>query len=139
MKFQHDIILNRDGDDFILLTNNLTNAKGDSAYIEYVIDQTTFALFSPEFEECIAVLLAAELCPMLGRSLEVRREFLAEYENITIPKCKRDIQSQADKTSVMLPDYSGGRSSRNQFHGHRWISSNVRCHRRCVRYGFMAL
>jgi hypothetical protein len=108
--YQNKPILNKDGNGFILLTNSLTNLGGDTAYIEYCIDQTTFSLFSPEFEECIAMLLAAELCPIVGRNLETRQAILAEYEQKTIPDAQRAIQSQGDNTSRFIPDFSGGRS-----------------------------
>ncbi|KKM80628.1 hypothetical protein LCGC14_1337950 [marine sediment metagenome] len=108
--YQSKPILNIDGDGFLLLSNSLTNCDADSAYIEYVIDQTTFAMFSPQFDECLAMLLAAELSPLVGRDTEFRQAMLVEYENRTIPKAKRDNQSDSDLTSKFVPDYSGGRS-----------------------------
>jgi len=111
-EYQCKKILNRDGDGLILLTNDLTNEGGDSAYIEYCIDQETFTLFSPAFEECIAMLLAVELCPILGRDLETRQKLLVEYKKITIPDAKRFNQSQLNNHSRIIPDYSGGRSGR---------------------------
>lgn len=108
--YQNKPILNIDGDGFLLLSNSLTNRNVDSAYIEYVIDQTTFAMFSPQFEECLAMLLAAELSPMVGRDTEFRQALLFEYEKSTVPKAMRDNQSNSDLTSRFVPDYSGGRS-----------------------------
>jgi hypothetical protein len=111
-EYQYQTILNKDGDGLLLLTNDLTNSDTDSAYIEYCIDQTDFDLFSPALEECIAMLLAVELCPILGRNLEVRQRLLVEYEQITVPEAKRNIQSQQDNSArTVHPDYSGGRSS----------------------------
>lgn len=110
-EYQYQTILNKDGDGLIMLTNNLSNAGADSAYIEYCIDQTTFALFSGAFEECIATLLAAELCPILGRNLEVRQRILLEYDNLTVPNAKRYNQSQQNKFTESSPDFSGGRST----------------------------
>ena len=109
-EYQHRVILNRDGDGYILLTNHLTNAAGNSAYIEYIIDQQTFALFSPAYEECIAVLLAAELCPIVGKNMEFRRGLLAEYIEKTVPEAQRDNQSKQNNRSKFVPDFSGGRS-----------------------------
>ncbi len=109
-KYKCRTILNRDGDDLILLTNEKTNADGDSAYIEYCIDQTDFTLFSSAFEECIATLLAAELCPILGRNLEIRQRLLVEYDQITVPDAKAYNQSQFDNYSKATINYRGGRA-----------------------------
>lgn len=110
-KYQCKTILNRDGNGFILLSNSLTNCDADSAYIEYVIDQTTFARFSPQFDECLAMMLAYELSPMVGKDYEFRVAMRLEYKKVTIPEAKRDNQSDSDLTSKFVPDYSGGRSS----------------------------
>lgn len=109
-EYQYQPILNKDNDGLILLTNTLSNADADSAYIEYVIDQTGFTLFSSAFEECIATLLAAELCPIIGRNLEVRQRLLLEYDQFTVPNAKRFNQSQQNNSAKTVPDYSGGRS-----------------------------
>lgn len=109
-EYQYQTILNKDGDGLIMLTNDLTNAGADSAYIEYVIDQTTFTLFSPALEECIATLLAAELCPILGRNLEIRQRILIEYDQLAVPEAKRYNQSQFNNAAKVVTDFSGGRS-----------------------------
>ena len=111
-KYQGRTILNRVGDGFIWLTNEKTNADGDSAYIEYCIDQQTFTLFSPGFEEAIAMLLAAELCPNLGRDLDTRQRLLTEYEGLTISDSKRNNQSQFETEAHTPTNYRGGRSKR---------------------------
>ncbi len=77
-EYQYRTILNKDGDGSLLLANEKTNKDGDGAFIEYVIDQTTFTEFSSAFEEAIVTLLAAELCPLLGRDLKTRQAILAE-------------------------------------------------------------
>lgn len=110
-RYQNQPILNRDGDGFILLSNNFTNLNRDSAYIEYCIDQTTFAMFSPELEECLAMLLAAELSPIVGRDTEFRQSLLLEYKEFTVPGAQAAIQSQFDNYSRDLPGYKGGRSN----------------------------
>lgn len=109
--YQSKTIMNINGNGFLLLSNSLTNCDADSAYIEYVIDQTTFAMFSPQFDECLAMLLAAEVSPMVGRDAEFRQAMLVEYKTKTVPEAKRDNQSDADLTSKFVPDYSGGRSA----------------------------
>ena len=105
-------ILDRDGEGLILLTNDLTDKDGNSAYIEYCIDQQTFTLFSPGLEECIAVLLAAELCPNLGRDPETRQKLIAEYKALTVVEAKRNNQSQCNITAKIPTNYRGGRSQR---------------------------
>lgn len=110
-RYQNQHILNRDGNGFLLLSNNLTNLNRDSAYIEYIIDQTTFALFSPEYEECLAMLLAVELAPIVGRDTEFSDRLLLKYDQLTVPMAQAAIQSQIDNYSRDLPDYKGGRSN----------------------------
>lgn len=111
-EYQFLPILNKDEDGFLWLTNHKTNDDADSAYIEYCIDQTTFALFSPGFEEALAMLLAAELCPNLGRDEEVRQRLLAEYRAFTISESKRNNLSQYDNEAHVPANYRGGRSNR---------------------------
>lgn len=113
-EYQNKPILNKDGDGFVLLTNFLTNLDRSGAYVEYCIDQEDFALFSPALEECIATLLAAELCPVVGRNLEVRQGLLAEYDRFTVPEAQRNNQSQSNNFSKHVNDFSGGRT-RNSF------------------------
>lgn len=111
-EYQHDIVLNRDGDDFILVTNDLTNQDRDSAYIEYVFDQITFSMFSPELEECLAMKLGAELAPMVGRNYEFRTAMLVEYQKLTIPETLRKIHGKENNYSKFIPDFSGFRTRR---------------------------
>lgn len=110
-EYQCDTVLNRDGDGFILVTSDKTNKNGDSAYIEYVFDQTTFAMFSPELEECLAMKLGAELAPMVGRNYEFRVAMLVEYRELTIPEALRKIHSRENNSSKVVNDFSGGRSA----------------------------
>jgi len=67
-------------------------------------------LFSDALVECIATLLAAELCPIIGRNLEVRQRLLLEYKELTVPDAKRFNQSQFNNSAKTVPDYSGGRT-----------------------------
>lgn len=111
-EYQHDVILDRVGKGRVLLTNDLTNLGGDSAYIEYCIDQTTFAVFSPAYIECLIHMLAIKLCPNIGsRDLETRGALIAEFDNVIIPRTKAYNQSQFNNTAKVVPDFSGGRSS----------------------------
>lgn len=109
-QYQCDKILNIDGDGFLLVTNFLTNCDADSAYIEYCIDQTAFAMFSSQLEEALAMMLAYELCPIVGKNLETRQAILVEYRRTTVPGTLMANQAQTNKTSKHVPDYSGGRS-----------------------------
>lgn len=108
--YQYQTILNKDNDGLLLLTNDLTNADGDSAYVEYCIDQQTTALYSPGFVEAISTMLAAELCPVVGKDLKTRQQLLVEYKELTIADIKRANQSQFNNHSKKVADYSGGRS-----------------------------
>jgi hypothetical protein len=109
--YQYRRILNKDGDGWLLLTNSLSNLGGNGAYIEYCIDQTDFTLFSPAFEEVIAMLLAYEICPIVGRNLEVRQRLMVEYRQVTVPDAKRENQSQFNNRAKVVTDFSGGRTS----------------------------
>jgi hypothetical protein len=109
-EYQNKVILNRDGDGFILLANVFTNTGGDGAYIEYIIDQDDPSLFSDGLVECIAMLLAAELCLIIGRDLKTRQQLLLEYKTISVPEAKAANQSQGNTSARQIDDYSGGRN-----------------------------
>ncbi len=110
-EYQCRPILNRDGDGFLLLSNEKTDADAETAYIEYCIDQTTFTLFSPAMEESIATKLAAEIAPSVGRDPKFRVAMLAEYEQLVIGQAIRNNQSQSNKFSNKKTDFRGGRTS----------------------------
>ena len=111
-RYQYQTVADRVGTGLVLLTNNLTNLGGDSAYIEYCIDLTAFALFSAMFDEVVTFLLAIKLCTTVGgRDLETRAALMAEYEAVMIPKAQAYNQSQFDNSVRYPPDYSGGRST----------------------------
>lgn len=94
----------------ILLTNDLSNADGDSAFVQVAFDQKVTGSFSEEMIECIATLLGSELCPTVGASIEKRKSLLAEYKTVSIPEAMRGNQGQSNRTARAIPDYSGGRS-----------------------------
>ena len=110
-EYQYRVILNIEEDGWIILSNTLSNEQGDSAYVEYVIDQEDTTVFTSALIECIAVLLAAELCPIVGQDMKVRQNLLAEYQNLTVKEAKRAIQSLSNNHSKFVPDYSGGRNT----------------------------
>lgn len=110
-EYPYQTILNIDGDGLLLLTDDKTNADGDSAYIEYAIDQESFALFSPGMEEAIAMLLAVELSPFVGRDPEFRQALLAEYKAVTVPDAMRNNQSQHNNEAQVPANFLGGRTT----------------------------
>ena len=136
-EYQFKTILNKDSNGLILLTNVLTNADADGAYIEYAIDpgntDAAAATFSEALVECIAQLLAAELCPIVGRDLKTRQALLAEYKKITVPDAKASNQSQANNRAKEVGDYTAGRTSgpllpnRTCGMGYRDGNGNRRC------------
>jgi len=74
-----------------LFTNTLSNDDGDSAYIEYVVDEDTVTVFSDETVKCITTKLAAELAPrIVGVEYGHKRrlELLDEFEKLVLPVAK---------------------------------------------------
>lgn len=108
--YQFEKILNKLGTGWLLLTNNYSNADGDSAYISYVIDQTDETLWSEALIDCVATYLAAELCPVLGKDIKTRFAMLQEYNERAIPEAKRFNMTQLNLTAATVNDYKGGRS-----------------------------
>lgn len=108
-EYQFETILNKDNTGYLLLTNELTNLAGTSVFIEYCIDQTNPALFSDAFAECFATVLAAELCPIVGKDIKTRQQMLLEYEQLSKPSAKGYNQSQFNNEAHVVPNYLGGR------------------------------
>jgi hypothetical protein len=108
-EYKFDKILNKGNSGLLLLTNNLTNTDGTSAFIDYVINQTNTVVFSMPFIECIATLLAAELCPLLGKKYEMRQTILIEYKQLSIPAAQTFNQSQFNNYAKTVDSYLGGR------------------------------
>ena len=111
-RYQYQTVADRVGTGLVLLTNSLTNLGGDSAYIEYCIDQTAFALFSAMYEKTLTFLLAIKLCTNVGgRDLETRAALMAEYKAVITPDAQAYNQSQFDNSVRYPNDFSGGRST----------------------------
>lgn len=111
-RYQYQTVADRVGTGLVLLTNNLTNQGGDSAYIEYCIDLTAFALFSAMFEKVLTFLLAIKLCTNVGgRDLETRAALKLEYKAAVIPKAEAYNQSQFNNFAKPATDFRGGRST----------------------------
>ena len=98
-----------DGTTKILITNTLSNEDGDSAFIQYVFDQTDVSVWSEDFIDAVATLLGAELVPTVGAVGEVRQELLAEYTSVNIPKAKASNRSVGNNFAQQNTDYKGGR------------------------------
>jgi hypothetical protein len=111
-KYKFETILNKGKNGLILLTNNLSNSDGDSAFIAYATDIKNPNAFNSTFTQCLTTLLASELCPLVGKETKVRTELLAEYKQVCLPDAKSFNQSQLDNQSVAAPNnYLGGRNS----------------------------
>ncbi len=99
-----------DGTTKILLTNDLTNEAGDSAFIQYSFDQTNVGVWSEDLIDAVATLLGAELVPTVGAVDERRQEILAEYTTVNIPKAKASNRSVGNNFAHQNTSYKGGRN-----------------------------
>jgi len=90
-----DVAYEYDSTGFMLATNDLTNADGNSAYIRYIAYVQTTALgvagrsdqpvYYPEsFKNALATRLAAEMC-LDAKDYERRTWLLKEYETLAKP------------------------------------------------------
>lgn len=104
--YPNDIVLNKDGDGLIILTND----QPDEAYIEYVIDQQTYSLWTAGLVECATVLLASELCPVVGRDSKESFFFRQQYLRETIPNAIRKNNLRVNRQTKVVHDLSGGRT-----------------------------
>ena len=109
--YQCEVVANKAGTGKILLTNDLSNYGGTSAFIEYVIDTPSVGGWSPEMIDCIATLLAAEVAPVLGRDVDTAERMFGRYLKVTVPNAQAANQTGFNATSRVIKDFSGGRSS----------------------------
>jgi hypothetical protein len=110
-EYRFDTMLNRAGDSKILVTNNLCSSEGDSAFIEYCIDQETTTTFSLVLEECIICLFAAEICPIVGKDLQTRTALMQEYLQLAIPNALAYNGSQSNNIAKRVLSYTHSRSN----------------------------
>ncbi|MDD5010921.1 MAG: hypothetical protein PHQ00_02230 [Phycisphaerae bacterium] len=108
--YRYDTLLNRSSNGLILITNNLSNIAGDSAFIHYVIDQATTTNFSLALIDCLVSLFAAEVCTMAGKDLKMREAQLQEYAQISIPDAMKYNLSQFNNQSKTTGNYLGDRA-----------------------------
>jgi hypothetical protein len=110
-EYNFDTMLNRSSTGKILVTNDLCNAVGDSAFIQYCIDQADPTLFSYNFRECLTTLLAAELAAFLvTNDGQKRRYFLFQEYSTCVQSAKVFNQSQFQNSKKITPDYLGERT-----------------------------
>jgi len=121
VNYQWEMVANAEGNGQILLTNTLSNYGGDSAFIAYAADITAVGAFSEQMIECIATLLAAELCPVVGRDLETRTAMMQEYYLKSIPDAQRVNQSGFNSTARTIQDLSGGRNKNLRSTGYKQV------------------
>jgi len=124
VNYQWEMIANAKGNGKILLTDTLSNYDTDSAFIEYAIDITTVGAFSEQMIECIATLLAAELCPVVGRDMEARAAMMQEYYLKSIPDAQAFNQTGFNDTARTVQDLSGGRNKTLRGTGIKQVDMN---------------
>jgi len=108
--YNFEMILNAQDNGKLFLTDDLTNYDENSAYIQYCIDQPNTATWSFPFIECVATILAAELCPLIGKDVKMRMQLLIEYKTVCIPDAQVFNQSQGKNYAKVVPNnYLGGR------------------------------
>ena len=110
MKYQWEMIANKDASGMIFLTDNLTDADQESAFIEYVIDTPNVLTWNEEMIDCVATLLASEVAPIIGRDMESSQLMLAQYLSVALPKAKQINKRGFDNRSRGVPNFKGGRS-----------------------------
>jgi len=95
--YDHEVKLSK------LLTNALSNEDGDSAYIEYIVNETNGSVFSEETITAISIKLASYLAPRIVSGewgWRRREQLLDEYEKLALPLAKgtnRNQQYQKDR------------------------------------------
>lgn len=110
-QYQTQTILNAAGTGYLLLTNNISNLDGDSAYIGYVIDSTTYTMWTLQLVKCAAYLLAEMLCPVCGRDSKEAYWIRKQYDGDILPMAKRMNAVQINDSKPTNLDYTGGRAT----------------------------
>ena len=110
-EYHWEEVANRAGSGRILLTDNLSNLAGSSAFIECVVDIDSTAAFTEEMIECIATLLASGVAPVVGADMKASAFMMEQYRKIAIPDAKRANGRGFNNSTKIIPDFSGGRSS----------------------------
>ena len=111
VNYQWETIANKNGNGTIFLTNRLTNADGDSAFIEHVIDTPLTGSWTEEMIECVATLLAHGVAAVVGRDMQASAFMLGQYLDVAVPNAQAANQRGFNATARTISDYSGGRSN----------------------------
>ena len=124
--YRYDVAVDLLGTGWLLLTNNISSQDGLSAYVAYVTDSVAYSIWTSQIIETVAVLLAAELCPMVGRSMADRGKLLAEYDNFTKQNAKVFNAMMSNNFAKKVGDFSGGRVERAPQNQHYLFNENRR-------------
>lgn len=105
-----------------LFTNNYSNEEGDSAYIEYIKNETDASVFSEEVVNAIALLMAVDLTPRITGGdwgWKRRQELIQEFEELVL------LNSTGINQSVQSGDeYEQYRDSHYSWFGDRSLSND---------------
>ena len=107
---QWETIANSSGSGLVFLTDTLSNLDGDGVFIEYVFDNANTGSFTESQIDCIATLLASEVCPMVGKDIKTSNDMMVKYIEVMIPNAQRANQRGFNNHAKVVPDYSGGRT-----------------------------
>ena len=110
VNFQWDVIANEAGSGKILVTDTLSNSAATSAFIEHVIDTPNTGGFTEGMIDCIATLLASEVCPMIGRDIDTAERMLVKYERIAKPFAIRENLAGFNHAARTKSNHRGGRN-----------------------------
>jgi len=110
VNYQWDVIANRAGTGKILVTDTLSNADNNSAFIEYAVDTPNTGGFTEGMIDCIATLLASEVAPVVGRDMDASDRMLIKYERVVKKNAIRENLAGFNHTARQITNYRGGRS-----------------------------
>jgi hypothetical protein len=124
--YRYGVMMNLAGDGWLLLTDHVSSQDGLSAYIAYVTDSVAYSMWTSQMVETVATLLAAELCPVVGRSMADRQKILAEYDSFTKQNAKVFSAMMSNNTAMKVRDFSGGRVEGSRQNGFYQFDENRR-------------
>jgi hypothetical protein len=104
-------LLNAAGTGYLFLTNYVSNMDGDSAYMGYVIDSTSYSMWSYQLVDLTATALAIMLCPVVARDIETQKRLEVYYRDFAIPEAQKYNTAMFSDKKVVTLDYTGGRNS----------------------------
>jgi len=110
VNYQWEVMANLAGTGKILVTDTLSNADQDSAFIEHVIDTPATGGFTEGMVDCIATLLASEVAPVVGREMDDSDGMLMRYELVVKKNAIRENLAGFNHSARQTTNYRGGRS-----------------------------